>query len=205
MLAQIPDNVRSGQYFITVWSDTYDAILEDTLASNINLDDATQIDNNNYKARPVSVLGTTPPDLVVTQATAQPTATAAGAYSFGYTGAEPGRRLQRQLGRSRLGRDNADLAKATVKWQLGEYQQQRSLGNNETYSVAQTVQLGPSVSGLYLVVESDWLGQVAELDETNNAKAAATVVDNRPADLQVTSVVTQPQNFSARRRRSPGR
>jgi cell division septation protein DedD len=74
--AQIPEGMRSGQYFLTVWSDTYDVILEDTLASNINPDDPSQIDNNNYKARAVSVLGTTPPDLVVNQATAPTTSSA---------------------------------------------------------------------------------------------------------------------------------
>ena len=36
---KIPDNVLSGDYFITVWSDTYNTILEDTLATNINPDD----------------------------------------------------------------------------------------------------------------------------------------------------------------------
>ena len=65
----IPENVRSGEYFVTVWSDTYDVILEDTLAANINPDDAAQVDNNNYKARPISVLGISPPDLAVGEVT----------------------------------------------------------------------------------------------------------------------------------------
>ncbi|UUZ69429.1 hypothetical protein LP416_08025 [Polaromonas sp. P2-4] len=47
----IPDNVMSGNYFITVWSDTYNAILEDTLAANTNPDDPSDSDNNNFKAR----------------------------------------------------------------------------------------------------------------------------------------------------------
>ena len=34
---------------------TYDVVLEDTLAVNKNPDDPNQIDNNNYKARPVIV------------------------------------------------------------------------------------------------------------------------------------------------------
>ena len=32
----VPDNLASGEYFITPWSDSYDAVLEDTLATNIN-------------------------------------------------------------------------------------------------------------------------------------------------------------------------
>ena len=53
----IPDNLPSGQYFITPWSDSYDAVLEDTLATNINPDDPHELDNNNYKARPIGIIG----------------------------------------------------------------------------------------------------------------------------------------------------
>src|SRR5690606_8210778 len=82
---KLPENLRSGQYFVTVWSDTYDAILEDTLATNINLDDPSQFDNNNYKARPISELGITPPDLTGTDLAATPEADAPGSFSFTYT------------------------------------------------------------------------------------------------------------------------
>ncbi len=201
---QIPDNVRSGQYYITVWSDTYDAILEDTLASNINPDDAGQIDNNNYKARAVSVLGMTPPDLVVSQATATPAVTAPGDYSFSYTVKNQGDLFNGAWTDRVWVADNADLSRATTKWMVGEFNQQRSLGNGETYSVSQTVQLAPSVKGAYLVVETDrpynpgyaYRNDIAELDESNNARAVASNVDNRPSDLRVASIVTEPENFS---------
>ncbi|MCB1944039.1 MAG: hypothetical protein KDI53_18655, partial [Candidatus Accumulibacter sp.] len=49
----LPDALASGEYFVTVWSDSYDVILEDTLATQINPDDPSQVDNNNYQARPI--------------------------------------------------------------------------------------------------------------------------------------------------------
>jgi hypothetical protein len=40
------------------------------------------------------------------------------------------------------------------------------------------------------------LVQIAEANETNNSKAIASLVNNLPADLQVTAVTTQPINYS---------
>ncbi|HET7864109.1 MAG TPA: putative Ig domain-containing protein, partial [Burkholderiaceae bacterium] len=154
-------------------------------------------------ARPVTVLGITPPDLVVSQATAQPAATAGGPYTFSYTVQNGGDAFNGAWTDRVWIADNPDLSRATSKWQIGEYRQQRGLGNGETYSVSQTVQLAPSIQGGWLVVETDrgapgsagrW--DVAETDETNNARAVSSTVTNRPADLRVTAIVTQPQNFS---------
>lgn len=82
----IPDTVLSGNYYLTVWSDTYNVILEDTLASNINPGRSKPgWNNNNYKARPISILGITPPDLTVLDVQAPEAVNAGGAYSFSYT------------------------------------------------------------------------------------------------------------------------
>ena len=204
---QIPEGVRSGQYYITVWSDTYDAILEDTMAVHINPDDPGQIDNNNYKARPISVLGVAPPDLVVSQVQAMPAMTAAGDYAFSYTVQNRGDLFEGRWTDRVWIADNADLKKATVTWLLGEYAQQRSLNNGESYTVTQTVPLAPAVQGGWLVVETDReipgvasRFEVAEYDETNNVRAEASAVGNRPADLRVTAVQAEPE-----KRPSPGR
>ncbi|MDH3460422.1 MAG: hypothetical protein OEM00_05480, partial [Burkholderiaceae bacterium] len=193
---QIPDKLRSGQYYITVWSDSYDAILEDTLTSNINPDDATQIDNNNYKAREVSVLGITPPDLVVTQVEGTPTATAGGDYTFSYTVQNRGDAFDAVWTDKVWLTDNADLSQAKVRWLLGEYRQQRTLGQGESYTTAQTIALALSISAGFIVVETDAQSSVREIDESNNAVAATSQVDNHPADLRVTSVVTESENVS---------
>ena len=193
---QIPEGMRSGQYHLTVWSDTYDAILEDTLAVNINPDDAGQVDNNNYKARPMAVLGITPPDLSVTAAVAPAAAAAGAGYDFSYTVTNRADAFDGIWTDRVWVANNADLSKATVRWLLGEYRQERSLGLGESYSVTQSVALAPSVAGAFLVVETDIHNQVRETDESNNARNAASVISTAPADLRVSSVVTQPENFS---------
>ncbi|MEY8839991.1 CARDB domain-containing protein, partial [Cribrihabitans sp. XS_ASV171] len=46
----LPDSVRSGNYYLTPWVDPYGTLLEDTLAVNVNEDDPTELNSNNYKA-----------------------------------------------------------------------------------------------------------------------------------------------------------
>lgn len=192
----IPDNVYSGNYFVTVWSDTYDAILEDTLASQLNPDDPNQIDNNNYKARAISVLGITPPDLSVMQVSGLTLGNAGDSYTFNYTVQNRGELFTGSWTDSVFITNNPDLDAATEVWSLGNYSQQRTLGNGERYSVTQTVQLAPSVTGRYVVVKSDVLNHVAESDESNNRGSGNSAISAHPADLQVTSVETQPENYS---------
>ena len=57
----LPSNLTPGTYYITPWSDSYDVIPEDTLASNLNPDDPHEMDNNNYKARAMAMIGIPPP------------------------------------------------------------------------------------------------------------------------------------------------
>lgn len=191
----LPDNVASGQYYITVWSDTYDVILEDTLATNINPDDPSGVDNNNYKARPISVLGITPPDLIVSDVSAPPTGAGGGSYTFSYTVQNRGDAFSGNWRDSVYLTENADGT--GQQWSIGDYTQSRGLGNGERYTVTQTVQLAPSVKGRYLFVRSDSWGQVGESNEGNNTRSASSLVTVlRPADLQVTEIRTQPSNYS---------
>lgn len=78
-------------------------------------------------------------------------------------------------------------------WRLA---QQHSLGNGERYSVNQTVQLAPSVKGRYLVVKTDGRTTIRELDESNNYRATQSQVTPHAADLRVSEILTQPENFS---------
>jgi hypothetical protein len=199
----IPEGMRSGKYFITVWSDTYDAILEDTLASNINPDDPNQYDNNNYKARAIDILGITPPDLTVTQIQAETAAVAGGSYTFSYTVQNRGDLFEGGWEDSVYITDNPDYNLATERWYVGSYAQRRALSNGQSYSVTQTVTLPPSIRGKYLVVKTDtYYGQyyttglIGELSESNNTLSAASTITRSISDLRVSSVLTQPQNFS---------
>ena len=196
----LPGNIYSGNYFITVWSDTYDAILEDTLASQTNPDDPNQVDNNNYKARPISVLGITPPDLSVLEVSGLSVvdvgANFSGNYTFSYTVQNIGEQFSGSWNDSVYLTDNPVFEQAREVWHLGDFTQARSLGNKEKYSVTQTVPLAPSMKARYIIVKSDAMSQVGELDETNNRASNNAMVTPHAADLQVTRVETQPENFS---------
>jgi hypothetical protein len=138
----IPGDVLSGNYFITVWSDTYNTILEDTLATNINTDDPAAIDNNNYKARPISVLGITPPDLAVSEVSGVDAVGSGGSYSFNYAVQNRGDIFTGKWTDVVYITDNPDFSEAKEIWEIGRYSQDRTLGNREQYTVSQTVQLG---------------------------------------------------------------
>ena len=97
MTITLPANI-SGQFFITPQSDSFDVVTEDTFSSNINPDDPNELDNNNYKARPITILLTPPPDLVVTAVTASSAASSIQPLTVSWTvqnqfrppGCEPG-------------------------------------------------------------------------------------------------------------------
>ncbi|MFN6132947.1 MAG: CARDB domain-containing protein, partial [Synechococcaceae cyanobacterium] len=189
---QIPKGTATGSYFVTVWSDSYDAIPEDTLASNINLDDATQIDNNNYKATPIAVIGATRPDLVVSQVIAPELSAAGGVYSFSYTVQNRGDEFTGSWF------DKISLVdQSGIRWDLGSFEQrQRSLAQGGSYTVQHTVTLAPSIRAGILSVKTDDWNSVAELNETNNEKSVTSIITPSPADLRVERVDTQAQNFS---------
>ena len=192
----IPDNTLSGQYSLTVWSDAYDAILEDTLASNINPDDPTQLDNNNYKGRAISVLGITPPDLTVTQVNVPANNDADGPLTFSYSVQNQGDLFSGQWTDTVYVADNPDLSLAKEVWNLGSYAQNRTLNSGEKYTVNQTVNLAPSIKGRYLIVQTDTFNNVKETREDNNVTAQVANVISHPADLQVTALQTQALNYS---------
>jgi hypothetical protein len=190
----LPDALRSGEYFLSVWSDTYDVILEDTLATNINADDPTQIDNNNYQARAISVLGTTPPDLRVSEVVAPVTVAIGESYRFSYRVENRGDAFNGRWTDSVYLADSADWDAAREIWHLADYAQTRSLGFGESYSVSQTLQLAPWIKGSYLIVRTDSGRHLAEADESNNARASASQLNAEAADLRVSEVRAQADN-----------
>jgi hypothetical protein len=130
-------------------------ILEDTLATNINADDPSQIDNNNYQARAISVLGTTPPDLQVSELVAPATVAIGASYSFSYRVENRGDAFNGSWTDSVYLADSADWQTASEVWHLADYAQTRSLGFGEGYSVSQTLQLAPWIKGSYLILRTD--------------------------------------------------
>ena len=205
--ATIPEGTLSGKWYIQVWSDSYDVILEDTLASNLNPNDPNQLDNNNYAAQAVNILGYTPPDLKVVAATADKQAKAGENFTFSYTVqniadafAEKTNKVASEWIDEVWLSDTPDLSKATEKWLLGQYRQKRGLGNQESYTNTQTVTLAPLVDAKYLIVKTNvsesTSDSIREITKQNNQLIVDSLVTSTPADLQVTSITTQPDNYS---------
>ena len=200
----------TGQYYITAWADSFDAVLKSTQSVNINPDDPNQLNNDNYKARPITVLLTPPPDLVVSSITPQATAVGGDNYIVSWTvtnqGTSPtedstlfdqGLSLQ-QPGLQRLG-------PMPEQWLLGTVEHDGIVASNGgSYTAQQTFALSPA--------EILWplrhrrmqhgrrhhsadLGRaVYQQQHQLRSDPGHRVAPGRY--LQVSSIVTQPTNYS---------
>jgi subtilase family serine protease len=189
---QIPSQI-TGEWYITPWSDTYDVVLEDTLDININPDDPNELDNNNYKARPITLLLTPPPDLTVTSVT--PTPTAKGGESFNVTwtvenkgaGETTAETWTDSIYLSNSPNLNTPGAKT---WSLGDITHRGSLASGSSYTQTANFDLSPAAAGKYVIVKTNssrppvWEGPYGD----NNTKVVSTNVISTPADLVVESI-----------------
>ncbi|TAK53398.1 MAG: hypothetical protein EPO25_10765, partial [Gammaproteobacteria bacterium] len=200
---RIPENVESGTWYITPWSDAYDVVLEDTFAHVINPDDPNELDNNNYKARPIDLIGRSPalPDLRVLEVQADATGSANAPFTVRWTvenhgeGDASGATWVDTIYVSDLPDINAPGAQV---WLLGEFTRPQGLAPLGRYTTEQTLQLSPAVTGRYVTVVSDpgRPGAVAESDEFNNSATTTTEISTPPADLQVVGVQAPASGFS---------
>jgi hypothetical protein len=198
----LPDGLSSGQYYLSVWSDTYDLILEDTLASQINPDDPQQIDGNNHRARPISILGATPPDLVISDVVAPDTASAGGSYRYSYSVANRGERFTGDWVDSVYLADNPDWNLAREVWHSRRPQREpdaRRRRGIHRQPVAAAGALGErSASSSCAPTAATGSPKPNEL---NNSRARTSQVSPQAADLRVTEVRSEPAPSPARRRR----
>src|SRR5262249_19190142 len=83
-------------------------------------------------------------------------------------------------------------------WVLGSFERLHSLDSLDSYTQTRTFVLSPATKGLYVTVIADltYTSLVAETDETNNSRTAATAVVDQPANLVVTSVSAPSVNYS---------
>ncbi len=201
----LPAQLGSGTYYITAWSDSYDVILEDTLASNLNPDDPHELDNNNYKARAIDILGFEAPlaDLRVTAVMPQAQAVSAAQFSvtwsvgnFGLAEANGGWRDDVYLS------DQPTLDTSGARnWFLGSFTHAAALAPGVSYQQTEVFDFSPATAGKYVIVVTDPLppyprGVVVESREDNNTGAGQTLVTTAPSDLRVVSVSAPLENFS---------
>ncbi len=202
---RIPQQIASGIYYITPWSDAYDAVFEDTLASNLNPDDPNEFDNNNYKARSIDIIGTPvppKPDVQVTAITTNAPGSVDEPFSVTWTVANRGEgKASGSWYDTILVHDLPDYrASGAQVWNIGTFERGTELDSLATYTETQKIDLAPSVRGRYVTVITDSLPPPApsldESIETNNALTVAAEVIARAADLKVVSVSAPAQNFS---------
>ncbi|MEM9586008.1 MAG: CARDB domain-containing protein, partial [Planctomycetota bacterium] len=187
----LPTGLESGTYYITPWTDPYAVVLEDTLAINVNPDDPTEIDNNNYKARAIDIiaLNIPDPDLTVEEIVVDPVGTGGETYSVQYRVANIG------LGDANgswidqvwLTDDPDGPVNSSTSMLLREFPRS-GVPNRSSYDEAFEITLSPSAIGSHVVVVTDYRNTLGETDEDNNDLTVESVVTPRAADLQVTDI-----------------
>lgn len=197
----LPANLPSGVYHITPWIDPVNAVLEDTLAINVNPDDPDEIDGNNFKAKAIDIVGVEP-DLEVTQITAPTTAVGGDLISISYTVSNPSTGVARGRWVDRVYLTNManPLDPAARSILLAEHFHETPVGAGQSYTQTVNLVLSPSATGQFfavvtdaeqLLVEDDF-NVVDEVFEDNNTTAVTTSVTPILADLVITNVEVSP-------------
>ena len=191
---QIPDDLVSGTYYIMPWTDPYSVVLEDTLAVNVNSDDPTELDNNNYKARAINIIALQPEikqaDLEVQSVIVAPTGTGGEEFTIDWSvgnigdGNAAGNWLDQIWLTDQVETASINTSNSLLLTQVS----QSKLNANDKYDDSITLTLSPSAIGSRIVVMTDALRQVTESDEDNNRGSAETMVMPVPADLEIVSI-----------------
>ena len=187
----LPTGLVSGTYYITPWTDPYAVVLEDTLAINVNPDDPTEIDNNNYKARAIDIiaLSTPDPDLTVREVMVDPSGVGGEQYTVAWKVFNEGKGDASGSWVDEIWlTDDPDGNISIGNSLLLARVPQSKLGDKEAYEDSVSVTLTPSATGSHIVVVTDAENRVGETDENNNRLSAASEVTPRAADLEVVDI-----------------
>ena len=203
----LPDNLDPGTYYITPWTDLYSAVLQDSLAVNVNPDDPNNLNSENYKAQQIQILAPLP-DLQVTTVKAPSSAKGGDTITVSWTVANTGTGIAQPSGWLDTvyltSNPTNPLDPGATTMTLGSVQHNVALNPDESYNASLTVQLSPSAIGKYIVVYTDApqdnfptpVDVVKEINENNNSTATPCTVTPIPADLVVTSVSIPQPNYS---------
>ena len=183
----------TGEWYITPWSDTFDVVLEDTFDININPDDPNELDSNNYKARPITLLLTPPPDLVVNNVSSTSEAKGGEPFEVSWTVKNQGAGAttdNQWTDKVYLSDSPTPDAPGSKRWDLGNFVHNGSLASGESYTQTASFDLSPAAAGKYVIIDTNagspkvWEGPYTK----NNIGTTDTNVTNNPADLVVKSV-----------------
>ncbi|RMG35700.1 MAG: LEPR-XLL domain-containing protein, partial [Gammaproteobacteria bacterium] len=209
----LPDDLVSGNYYITPWVDPYGTVLEDPLAVNVNEDDPNEYNSNNYKAGTsdgpgqgtqligIQIIGNPPPvvnpelEMVIDSVTPLARAGIDGqnGYEVAYTltnhgdGPAAGYRVTLALS------DTPSLSDAREKWYLGGPFDGASIPAGGKASFVQKFELPPGLDGSYLLAQ---VQQPGDTDPTDDQDVVTTDVASPEPNLVVSEVIPPSQAYS---------
>ena len=198
----LPQHI-SGKYYLTMWTNSYNQVLQDTLDANINPNDAHEIYAENYNGTPLTVLQQPPADLVVTAVNPDPTGVAGTPFAVSYT-------VTNQGAGTTSPTDWYDQIYLTTTptlydrkgqtWFFGpEQHHSGALAPGQSYTVHFTDTLAQPTTANYVIVQTNLPSPPAfsstyEGPYTNNdIRVVSTSITNRAPDLQVTAITLPPQ------------
>src|SRR5262249_3970614 len=149
-----------------------------------------ELGSNNYKARPITVLGGGAPDLAVTSVVAQASAVAGELFTVRWAVVNQGSLPTESAGWNDtvyLSTSPALKRAGATHFQIGPSTHTGGLHPGQGSTQEQTIHLQPNVSGLHVIVKHGLPGSEDPVT-SNNAKSAPTPVTTAPADLRITSV-----------------
>src|SRR5262249_19909203 len=158
---------------------------EHTRDTNLNPDAPTDIDGNDFKARPIAVLGGMGvPDLAVTSVTAPAHTDAGNPMSVTWTVKNTGFGVTDSPFYDLVFLSSAPVlgTPGAREISLGRLFHTDPVNPGDSYTATQTFDTLPDAAGKYVIVKTGLSGDPTRDDDT---LAAATDVTNAPADLRV--------------------
>ncbi|MGB6300739.1 MAG: putative Ig domain-containing protein, partial [Rivularia sp. (in: cyanobacteria)] len=200
----IPNQV-SGNYYITVWSDSNEEVTEDTFSNNSNLDNSdttnnpqNEIDFNNFSSRPILVKLQPSPDLTVSNIKIDEIPNPKAGELFKVTwkvdnitdiATEEDYWYDEVYISDKSALDDKDAK----KWYIGRYQRSGKLNAREGYTGELETVLSPGVQGQYIIVKTNAGEQVWESVYTNNnEKNLQQDIATTQSDLEVIGIEVKP-------------
>ena len=201
----------SGQYYITVWSNSNEDVTETNLDINSNTGDSgnnnensntsnpqNELESNNFSSREITVKLIPAPDLVLDKVDSSYTPNAKGGESFKVTWDvknETDIPTTEDIWYDEVYiSDKPTLGEKDAKeWKLGSFKRDGKLGARDSYTGVLETVLSPGVEGKYVIIKinagnSVWEGLLTD----NNEKSADINVTSNPSDLKVIGIKVKP-------------
>ena len=157
VLVTLPKHI-SGQFFLTVWTDAYDRVYEQSFDINLNPDAPHDFQGSNFKARPLTVLYTPPADLEVMQVTAPASAQGGTQVTISWTVANNGQNAtDREQWADAIYVSNVDKLHAGqgTEWLVFGVPHYGKLDPGQQYTQEATFTLPPAAEGARIFVETN--------------------------------------------------